>query len=54
MMPKKRKRRMRCDDCAELKESVVVCDDPYQDEINNVKVRIKLCAECYQDHCDDI
>ena len=53
-MAKKKKRRMRCDNCEELKESVAICTDPYQEDVNNIIVKTKLCAECYQDYCDDI
>jgi len=54
MMGKKKKRRMRCDSCEELKESTAICNDPYQEDVYNITVKTKLCAECYQDYCDDI
>ena len=54
MQVKKKKRRMRCDSCGELKESVVICDDPFQEDVYNILMKTKLCSECYQDFCNDI
>jgi len=53
-MATKKKRRRRCDCCGELKHDVVTSIDPYQADVNNIKIKAALCGQCYQIACDDI
>lgn len=52
----KKKRRQRCSQCGELKESTFKSNDPYIDEIHPESENPETiwCKQCYQDACDDI
>ena len=50
----KKKRRRRCESCGKLKDDVVESTDPYQADINNIKVKVRWCGNCYQIACEDI
>ena len=49
-----KKRRLRCEDCNELKNDVVKRIDPYQEDINNSEVTRPLCDECTAELLQDI
>lgn len=53
-MTQKEKRRRRCECCGELKYDVVTSTDPYQQDVNNITVKVVWCGSCYQAACDDI
>ena len=50
----KRKRRLRCDRCHQLKDDVSWCNDPYTEDIHGKKIKVRLCEDCYQESCNDI
>lgn len=51
---KRKKRRQRCECCGKLKYDVVKSIDPYQEDVNNIKIEVRYCGQCYQAACDDI
>jgi hypothetical protein len=44
----------RCDQCAKEKPDATDCDDPYAKEINDERVPMILCEDCYRDRQDEI
>lgn len=44
----------KCQDCEQMKKDVDVCYCPYQEDINEAKVRIEVCDNCYRERAADI
>lgn len=45
---------MECENCHKIKDDVFSGFDPYEEEINNVKIEVNLCHDCYDLYCDEI
>lgn len=45
---------MICDCCGKDKSDVVLCIDPYYEDITGEEVETYLCDKCYQQAIDDI
>lgn len=42
-----------CDDCG-TSEDVEGTYCPYSEDVNNTKIEVKLCGDCYGERCQDI
>ena len=45
---------LKCDDCGEEKEDVKDTFCPYQEDVCDNNVEVKLCDDCYHERCMDI
>lgn len=43
---RKVKVRKRCKNCYKLKADVMLCADPYEEDVNNTTVLVLLCKKC--------
>jgi|GEM_PF-2864091 len=48
------KKELKCDDCKKQKSDVEETFCPFEEEINDNKVAVKLCRDCYLNRCDEI
>jgi hypothetical protein len=48
------KKKLKCDDCKKQKSDVEETFCPFEEEINDNKVAVKLCRDCYLNRCDEI
>ena len=44
----------KCDDCKQYKKSVRIRYCPYQEEVEDERVKVKICDECYAERLADI
>ena len=51
---KPEKKRRRCSVCRCLKYDVEVTDDPYNSDLYDKSIKIKVCSECYNILVQDI
>ena len=48
------KKKLKCDVCNKQKDDVEQTFCPFEEEVMDKKVPMKLCKNCYLDRCDEI
>lgn len=46
--------RMKCDDCNQDFDNLEIRNCPYDEDINDTKVEVLICDDCYHERCMDI